>query len=70
MSNVPTNREQDQLIELTATQQNPGAARPTDFKIEARDGGKRDEALLADADADGKSKLGEPIPVRNEVPAR
>jgi hypothetical protein len=70
MSNLTTNNEQNQLIELTTTQQNPGAAKPTDFKIEARDGGQRDTALLADADADGKSKLGEPIPTRNEVPAR
>ena len=65
-----TNKEQDQLIALTTTQQNPGAAIPEDFKIEDRDGGQRDAALLADADADGKSKLGEPIPTRNEVPAR
>jgi hypothetical protein len=38
MSNAYIN-EHDQLISLTANQQNPGAAKPTDFKIEDRDGG-------------------------------
>lgn len=63
MSNSTTNREQDQLIELTPTQQNPGAAKPTDFAIEDRDGGQRDAALLAEADAQSQ-----PIPDRNQVP--
>jgi hypothetical protein len=70
MSNSNTNREQDQLIELTPTQQNPGAAKATDFIIEDRDGGQRDGALLAEADRDAKSSLREPIPDRNKVPAR
>lgn len=57
MSNSTTNRERDQLIELTPTQQNPGAAKPTDFVIEDRDGGQRDAALQT-----------QPIPDRNQVP--
>jgi hypothetical protein len=69
LSNLHSNSEQDQLIELTATQENPGAARATDFNIENREGGQRDNSLLG-ADSDGKSKSGEPIPGRNEVPAR
>jgi hypothetical protein len=40
MSNSPNNREQSQKIELTPTQQNPGAARPESFIIEDRDGGQ------------------------------
>jgi hypothetical protein len=68
MSNSPKNKEQDQLIEQTQTQRNPGSARPTDFNIENRDGGQRGGALLAEADSDGKSQRGEPIPERNEVP--
>jgi hypothetical protein len=68
MSNSQNNREQDQLIEQTPTQRNPGSARATDFKIEERDGGQRSEALLAEADSDGKSQRGELIPERNEVP--
>jgi hypothetical protein len=74
MSNSPNNHEQSQKIELTHTQQNPGAARPEDFKIEARDGGQHGDsaaeraALLAEADDSAKSSLREPTPVRNEVP--
>ena len=74
MSNSPTNREQSQLIELTPTQQNPGAAKPTDFIIEDRDEGQRGDskaeraALPAEADSDIKSDLREPTNVRNEVP--
>jgi hypothetical protein len=70
VSNSPTNREQSKLIELTPTQQNPGAAKPTDFVIEARDGGQggdsRDEraALLAERDIDAKPSP----PDRNEAP--
>jgi hypothetical protein len=33
MSNHPSNKEQDQLIELSPCQLNPGIARPTDFKM-------------------------------------
>ena len=74
MSNSPTNREQSQLFVQTPTQLNPGAARPEDFIIEARDGGQHGDskaeraALLAEADNDAKSSLREPHPIRNEVP--
>jgi hypothetical protein len=74
MSNSPKNKEQDQLIEQTPTQRNPGAARPTDFAIADRGPGQCDDtkaeraALLAESDADGKSKRGEAIPERNEIP--
>jgi len=76
MSNSPKNKEQSQLIELTETQQNPGAARASDFKIEDRGPGQCGDtraeraALLAEADADGKSNRGESIPERNEIPNR
>jgi hypothetical protein len=66
MSNSPNNREQSQKIELTPTQQNPGAAIPQDFKIEDRDEGQRGDskaeraALLAEADNDAKSSLRDP----------
>lgn len=68
MSNSP---DQDQLIEQTPTQRNPGAGKATDFVIEDRDGGQRGDskaesaALLAEGDCDQ-----EPIPDRNEVPHR
>jgi hypothetical protein len=68
MSNSP---DQDQLIEQTPTQRNPGAAKASDFIIENRDGGQRGDgkaeraALLAQANG-----LGEAIPDRNEVPHR
>jgi hypothetical protein len=70
MSNSPNNREQSQKIELTPTQQNPGAARPEDFKIEARDGGQHGDstaeraALLAEREIDAKPSP----PDRNEAP--
>ena len=70
MGNSPNNREQSQKIELTPTQQNPGAARPEDFKIEARDGGQHGDsnaeraALLTEHEIDAKPSL----PIRNEVP--
>jgi hypothetical protein len=75
MSNSLSNKEQSQLVELTETQQNPGAARPSDFKIEDRGPGQCGDtkaeraALLAEADNDGKSKLGEAIPERNAIPS-
>jgi hypothetical protein len=65
VSNSPNNREQSQKIELTPTQQNPGAARPEDFVVQARDGGQHGDtaaaraALLAEADNDAKSSLRE-----------
>jgi hypothetical protein len=74
VSNSPANKEQSQLLVQTPTQLNPGAPRPEDFKIEARDGGQKGDskaeraALLAEADNDAKSSLREPMPDRNEVP--
>jgi hypothetical protein len=67
MSNSP---DQDQLIEQTPTQRNPGAAKARDFKIEDRDGGQHGDtqaeraALLAEANSGAKASL----PDRNEVP--
>jgi len=58
-------------MELTPTQQSPGAAKPTDFKIEDSGPGQcgdtkaEREALLAEADG-----LGKPIPERNVIPNR
>ena len=72
MSNSPSNKEQSQLIELSPQQQNPYAAKPTDFKIEDRGPGQCGDtkaeraALLKESDADQKSKLGQPIPERND----
>ena len=66
MSNSLSNKEQSQLVELTETQQNPGAARPSDFKIEDRGPGQCGDtkaeraALLAEADNDAKSSLRDP----------
>ena len=74
MSNSPQNKTQDQLFSQTPTQLNPGAAKATDFKIEDRGPGQCGDtkaeraALLAEADIDGKSKLGESIPERNSIP--
>jgi hypothetical protein len=76
MSNSPKNHEQSTLLEQTENQRNPGAARPEEFKVEARDGGQHGDsvaeraALLAEADNDAKSSLREPMPTRNEVPHR
>ena len=73
MSNQYIN-EHNQLIELTANQQNPGLAKPSDFVVEDRDEGQRGDskaeraALLELSDKSAKSKRGEPIPDRNEVP--
>jgi hypothetical protein len=74
MSNSPTNREQSQLlVQPPPTQLNPGAAKPSDFIIQARDGDQHGDskaeraALLAEADNDAKSNLREPVPDRNEV---
>jgi len=33
MSNHPSNKEQNTLIDLTPSQQNPGIAKPTDFHV-------------------------------------
>ena len=78
MSNATSNQEQDQLMEPTPAQTNPGLARPTDFKIgtaipghvQYGDTEAERAALAAEADADGKSKLGAPIPERNSIPSR
>jgi hypothetical protein len=63
------NREQDQLVEQTEAQRNPGSARATDFKIEERDGGQRGDSKAERAALVAASN-NEPIPVRNEVPPR
>jgi hypothetical protein len=74
MSNSDQNREQNVLFAQTPTQLNPGAALPSDFQIEDRDGGQCGDSeaerakLLAEANADNMSKLSDPLPVRNEVP--
>jgi len=66
--------EHDELISLNANQQNPDAAKPTDFKIEDRDGGHTGDtkaeraALLALSNKDTMPTLGKPIPDRYEVP--
>jgi hypothetical protein len=76
MSNSPRNKEQDRLIELSLAQQNAGAAKASDFKIEDRGPGQCGDtkaervAPLAEADADQKSKLNTPLPVRNIIPDR
>ena len=56
MSNSPTNREQSQKIELTRTQQNPGAARPEDFIVEARDGGQHGDSKAERAALAGRNR--------------
>jgi hypothetical protein len=59
MSNSP---DQDQLIEQTPTQRNPGGAKASDFIIEDRDGGQRGDskaeraALLAVADSSAPAR--------------
>jgi hypothetical protein len=58
MSNNPRNTEQDSKIELTPTQQNPGAAKPTDFKII-----KAGESFHVEKGDDGAEH--NPIPDRN-----
>ena len=76
MSNSPSNKEQSQLVALSPQQQNPGSARPEDFKVSDRGPGQTGDtkseraALLAEADNDQKSQLTGGIPVRNEVPDR
>ncbi|MGA8441902.1 MAG: hypothetical protein WB762_03650 [Candidatus Sulfotelmatobacter sp.] len=73
MSNLHIN-EQDQLVDQTPNQINPGAAKPSDFVIEDRDGGQCGDtkaeraALLALSNADNTTTLGEPLAARNEVP--
>jgi hypothetical protein len=74
MSNNPANAEQSVLVPQTPTQLNPGAASPHDFQIEDRDGGQCGDGeaerakLLAESNADNMSKLGDPLPIRNEIP--
>lgn len=78
MSNASTNQEQNQLMEPTPEQMNPGLAKPTDFKIGTAIPGhgqygdtKTERATLeAEADTDGKSRLGAPIPERNSIQNR
>ena len=73
MSNNPKNSEQDSLIELTETQQDPGRAKATDFKVQQMtesDGnvftGQASPALIAESQ---KMRPNEPIPDRNTIPA-
>jgi hypothetical protein len=76
MSNAPGNKEQNEKIELTPTQQNPGACKATDWTVEdnatsTQTSGQRGDTkrerrgLLAEIDEDGKSKLGTPIADRH-----
>ncbi len=68
------NSERDTLVTLTPNQQNPGTAKATDFVIEDRDGGQCGDSpaerakLLREAqNAPGKSRLGSPLPDRNNI---
>jgi hypothetical protein len=73
---MPYINEHSELIAQTPNQINPGAAKPTDFKIEDRDEGQRGDskaeraALLALSNSrkGNMSTRGEPIADRNEVP--
>jgi hypothetical protein len=75
MSNQYIN-EHNQLVELTANQQNAGLAKPTDFIIEDRDEGQRGDSkaeravllALSNSRKGNMSTRGEPIADRNEVP--
>ena len=82
MSNAKGNKQQDVKIEQTPTQQDPGAAKPTDFIVlKAEDlqptpgHGQRgrtaaeEKTLLAEADELGKSKL-RPIPDRHSAKSK
>jgi hypothetical protein len=77
MSNSPQNAEQSTLTEQTENQRNPGAAHPSDFKINedrgpGQDGDTASERakLLAEANSDNASEFGRAIPLRHEVPHR
>jgi len=76
MSNAPGNKEQDQKVEFTPNQQNPGACKATDWTVEdnatstqtsGQHGNSRAEykRLQAEIDEDGESKLGQPIADRH-----
>lgn len=67
MSNDHNNPEQDQLLEPSPNQINPGAAKPSDFQVQTVE---RNTALIAEPGIEGPSPTQEPIPTRNEVPAR
>ena len=72
MSNEKTNTEQDQLIEPTPEQADPGLAKPTDFKVseclpghgQCGDNAREYSTLLAEAPAP------QPIADRNVVPVK
>jgi hypothetical protein len=76
MSNARGNKEQDQKVEWTPNQQNPGACKATDWTVEDNatstqtsgqhgDTKRERRRLLAEIDEDGKSKLGQPIADRH-----
>jgi hypothetical protein len=76
MSNSHSNKEQDQRIELTPTQSNPGAALASDFKVHRTfekdldipfDGSKGD-TLAEHRRLMGEREGFEPLPDRNEAP--
>jgi hypothetical protein len=65
MKNV---KHQNVLMNDAMTEQelDPGTVKATDFTVEGEDLVKKRRALR-EADAKGKSKLGEPIPTRNRA---
>jgi hypothetical protein len=63
MSNM---KHQDELIELTEGEEDPGIITGADFQIE-NENPKREARALREADSLGKSKLGSPAPIRNKV---
>jgi hypothetical protein len=68
MSNNPKDKSQNVLMHdvMPETEFDPGLVKPTDFTIEGEDLVKKGRALR-EADAQGKSKLGEAIPMRNKT---
>jgi hypothetical protein len=75
MSNAPSNKEQNELIELTVTQESPYLAKPTDFVVGDGGSGRRFDyseaeraALLEEADDYTMSPMNRPIPDRHHVP--
>jgi len=76
MSNAPTNREQSTLLIQTPNQLNPGAAKPSDFPVEVRDGGQTGDTaaerarLLRESDYLKPRPRGDELPDRNKVPSK
>jgi hypothetical protein len=84
MSNHPSNKEQNVVIELTPEQQDPGRARPEDFQITSSENNQHRTAfhgqhgetpaeyrrLLAERESEpGRSKF-VATPERNVVPSQ